>query len=68
MTDLTVVKIGYLEPELKAMARRHWLILSPGGVRADYWNLDYRHLSRPMFPMDQDFSWQAQAQLFGGES
>ncbi|MFO1530156.1 MAG: hypothetical protein U1F77_10630 [Kiritimatiellia bacterium] len=30
--EVTVVKIGYLEPELAAMARRHLLVLSPGGV------------------------------------
>jgi microcystin degradation protein MlrC len=67
LTDLTVVKIGYLEPELKAMARRHWLILSPGGVRADYWNLNYQQLTRPIFPLDKNFTWIPQVQLFGGQ-
>jgi microcystin degradation protein MlrC len=56
--DLTVVKIGYLEPELKAMARRHLLLLSPGGVRADFWNLPYEHRQRPLYPFEKHFDWQ----------
>lgn len=61
--DLTVVKIGYLEPELKAMARRHLLLLSPGGVRADFWHLPYEHRKRPLYPFEKDFPWQPQASV-----
>lgn len=54
---LTVVKIGYLEPELAAMARRHYLILSGGGVPPDVASLPYRRLDGPRFPQDPDFEW-----------
>lgn len=63
---VTVVKIGYLEPELKAMARRHYLVLSPGAVQPLLTAIDYRHLVRPMFPLDDGFEWSPQARIFGG--
>lgn len=62
---VTVVKIGYLEPELKAMARHHFLILSPGAVQPLLTDLDYRMLSRPVFPLDADFHWAPSARIFG---
>lgn len=61
MSDATIVKIGYLEPELKAMARAHELVLSPGGVRADFWNLPYEQRRRPLFPFEKDFAWEPSA-------
>lgn len=61
---VTVVKIGYLEPELKAMARHHWLVLSPGAVPPLLTSIDYRHLKRPMFPLDEDFEWSPVARVF----
>lgn len=63
-TEVTIVKIGYLEPELKAMAAGHWLILSQGGVRADFWQSQYCQRRVPLFPFEKDFSWQPQAQVF----
>jgi microcystin degradation protein MlrC len=55
---VTVVKIGYLEPELKAMARGHFLVLSPGAVHPAPTSLPYRHRTRPLFPFEQDFAWE----------
>lgn len=55
--DITVVKIGYLEPELAAMARHHFLVLSPGGVPPRIDKIPYQRIQRPMFPVDRDFSW-----------
>lgn len=53
-TDIVVVKIGYLEPELYAM-RADWLMaLTPGGVDQDIEHLNYKKIQRPMFPMDKD--------------
>ncbi|HXD78184.1 MAG TPA: M81 family metallopeptidase [Puia sp.] len=53
-TDIVVVKIGYLEPELYAM-RADWIMaLTPGGVDQDIMHLTYRRIERPMFPFDQD--------------
>lgn len=62
--DLCVVKIGYLEPELAAMARGHLLLVSPGGVPPMLADIPYQHLSRPMFPMDAGFAWHPQPELF----
>jgi microcystin degradation protein MlrC len=64
--DVTIVKIGYLEPELKAMARRHMLVLSAGGVRADFWEQKYEKRRRPLFPFERDFSWEPEAKLIFG--
>ncbi len=53
-TDIVVVKIGYLVPELFDM-RADWLMaLTPGGVDQDLERLGYKHINRPMFPLDPD--------------
>jgi microcystin degradation protein MlrC len=53
-TDIVVVKIGYLEPELYAM-RADWIMaLTPGGVDQDIEHLTYKRIQRPMFPFDKD--------------
>jgi microcystin degradation protein MlrC len=52
-TDIVVVKIGYLVPELYDM-RADWLLaLTPGGVDQDLERLGYKHINRPMFPLDK---------------
>ncbi len=53
-TDIVVVKIGYLVPELYNM-RADWIMaLTPGGVDQDLERLDYKRILRPMFPLDKD--------------
>ena len=53
-TDIVVVKIGYLVPELYNM-RGDWIMaLTPGGVDQDLERLDYKRIVRPMFPFDKD--------------
>jgi microcystin degradation protein MlrC len=53
-TDVVVVKIGYLEPELYAM-RADWIMaLTPGGVDQDIEHLTYKRIERPMFPFDRE--------------
>ena len=53
-TDIVVVKIGYLVPELYEM-RGDWLMaLTPGGVDQNLERLGYKHIKRPMFPLDKD--------------
>lgn len=53
-TDIVVVKIGYLVPELYDM-RADWIMaLTPGGVDQDLERLDYARIKRPMFPLDKD--------------
>uniref|UniRef100_UPI003217AF0A M81 family metallopeptidase n=1 Tax=uncultured Draconibacterium sp. TaxID=1573823 RepID=UPI003217AF0A len=52
--DIVVVKIGYLVPELYNM-RADWLMaLTPGGVDQDLERLGYKHIKRPMFPLDKN--------------
>lgn len=53
-TDLVVVKIGYLEPELRALARGWMIALTPGGVDQDLLRLGHTRLTRPMYPFDPD--------------
>jgi len=64
---ITVVKIGYLEPELKAMAAHHLLVLSPGAVQPLLTSIDYRNLARPMYPLDVDFEWKPNGRVFRSE-
>jgi microcystin degradation protein MlrC len=51
---IVVVKIGYLQPELYDM-RADWVMaLTPGGVDQDLARLPYKHIQRPMYPLDKD--------------
>ncbi|MEC7771298.1 MAG: M81 family metallopeptidase [Bacteroidota bacterium] len=53
-TDIIVVKIGYLVPELYNM-RGDWIMaLTPGGVDQDLERLGHKRIIRPMFPYDED--------------
>ena len=53
-TDIVVVKIGYLVPELYDM-RADWIMaLTPGGVDQDLERLEFNRINRPMFPFDKD--------------
>lgn len=53
-TDIVVVKIGYLVPELYDM-RADWIMaLTPGGVDQDLERLGFKRINRPMFPFDKD--------------
>ena len=54
---IVVVKIGFLEPELKALAARSLLALSPGTVDQNTVEKKYYKIHRPMFPFDADFDW-----------
>jgi microcystin degradation protein MlrC len=55
-SDILVVKIGYLVPELYDM-RGDWVMaLTPGGVDQDLERLEYKRINRPMFPLDKDMA------------
>lgn len=55
-SEILVVKIGYLVPELYDM-RGDWIMaMTPGGVDQDLERLDYKRINRPMFPLDKDMS------------
>ncbi|PSL02201.1 microcystin degradation protein MlrC [Haloactinopolyspora alba] len=52
--DIVVVKIGYLEPELYALAADWMLALTPGGVDQDLQRLGHHRIERPMYPFDPE--------------
>ena len=54
---IVVVKLGYLFPELIAIAAQAWMALSPGASDLDLARLPYQRIARPMFPTDQQFAW-----------
>ncbi|WP_020524645.1 M81 family metallopeptidase [Catelliglobosispora koreensis] len=53
-SDIVIVKIGYLEPELFDMAVGWKLALTPGGVDQDLVRIGHSRIRRPMFPFDPD--------------
>jgi microcystin degradation protein MlrC len=61
---IIVVKIGYLVPELKAIAQKAYLALSPGAVNQDIVRLPYKRIQRPCYPFDADMTWTPQAQIY----
>ncbi|KAJ9659847.1 hypothetical protein H2198_002916 [Neophaeococcomyces mojaviensis] len=54
-TDIVIVKIGYLEPELYNMAKDWMLGLTPGGVDQNLERLGHHRIRRPMWPFDKQF-------------
>jgi len=54
--DVTVVKIGYLEPELREAAPAAFMALTPGAVNQDISRLPYQRVDRPMYPLDHDMA------------
>lgn len=58
---LVVVKIGYLEPDLKRHAPRAFLALTPGAVDQAIDRLPFQRIQRPIFPLDKAMTWQPAA-------
>ena len=53
-SEILVVKIGYLVPELYDM-RGDWIMaLTPGGVDQNLERLNYKRIKRPMYPLDKE--------------
>lgn len=53
-TDIVMVKIGYLVPELYEMQADWIMAFTLGGVDQDLEKLDYKRIMRPMYPLDRD--------------
>jgi microcystin degradation protein MlrC len=51
---VVAVKIGYLVPELRQMARHSLLALTPGAVNQDIPSLTYQRITRPIYPLDPE--------------
>lgn len=49
-----VVKLGYLEPEIRSIAEKSMLVLSDGSTNEIFSRLPYKNLRRPIFPFDDD--------------
>ena len=54
---IVVVKLGYLMPELRDAAPREILALTPGYSDLDFTRLPNRYVTRPIFPLDEEFAW-----------
>jgi microcystin degradation protein MlrC len=54
--DLTVVKVGYLVPELFDAAKGWVIALTPGGVDQHIARLGHQRLDRPIYPLDVDMA------------
>jgi microcystin degradation protein MlrC len=55
---IVVVKLGYLFPELREIAARALMALSPGFTDLRLERLPYRRVRRPIFPLDHDVEWE----------
>lgn len=56
--DIIVVKSGYLSPQYKAVVKRNIFALTPGETNIDMKSIPYRHLPRPMYPIDHEMIWE----------
>ena len=55
---IVVVKLGYLMPELRDIAPREILALSPGYSDMELNRLPFKFVNRPIFPLDKAFKWE----------
>jgi len=51
---LIVVKLGYLEPEIRAISRYSVMALTDGSTNEVLSSLPYKYLPRPVYPLDTD--------------
>jgi microcystin degradation protein MlrC len=57
---IVVVKLGYLFQELRDIAPQAIMALTPGFANQVIENLPYKHVKRPVYPMDRDMVWSAE--------
>lgn len=50
-----VVKLGYLEPEIRAISKRSIMALTDGSSDELFERLEYKKMKRPVYPLDGDF-------------
>jgi len=61
---IVVLKIGYLEPDLKKHAPLALLALTPGAINPVIEHVPFQRVQRPIYPLDPDMTWTAQPQIF----
>ncbi|MEM1570293.1 MAG: MlrC C-terminal domain-containing protein, partial [Candidatus Bathyarchaeia archaeon] len=54
---IVVVKLGYLTPDFRRIAKLALMALSPGCTNLIIEKLRYERVRRPLYPLDKDFSW-----------
>jgi microcystin degradation protein MlrC len=52
--DIVMVKQGYLVPQWYSLQADWVMAMTPGSVDQDFKRLPYKHIIRPMFPLDPD--------------
>lgn len=52
-SNIIVIKIGYLVPQLYDLNNGWIMALTPRGVDQDLFRLNYKRIKRPMFPIDK---------------
>lgn len=52
-----VLKMGYLFPELRKIAAQNIFALTPGASTNVFNSLEYKHVPRPIYPLDKNFTW-----------
>ena len=52
---IIVVKLGYLEPEIRSIAKRSMMALTTGSSDELFERLPYKVIKRPIYPLDKDF-------------
>ena len=52
---IIVVKLGYLEPEIRSIAKRSMMALTTGSSDELFERLPYKVLKRPIYPLEKDF-------------
>lgn len=61
--DIVVCKLGYLTASHSAIAKRSIMALSKGSTNEDLKTLNYTRVPRPIFPLDDNFPYDAKANL-----
>jgi len=51
-----IVKLGYLEPEIRAIAKHSMMVLTTGSSDELFKRLPYTKMKRPVYPLDGDFT------------
>ena len=64
---IVVIKIGYLEPDLKRHAPRAFLALTPGAVDQAIERLPFQRVRRPLFPLDKEMVWSPEEEWAAGQ-
>ena len=57
---IVVVKLGYLFQELRDIAPKAIMALTPGFANQVIENLPYQHVESPIYPLDKDMIWKAE--------